>query len=131
MSSRFTKVTRLERRTHPLAPRSVFARRLALSVLVSSAVVALSLAAGMAGYHWLEHLGWVDSFANASMILSGMGPLDPIRTTAGKLFAGVYALFSGVAFLTTVGFFLMPVLHRLLHTFHLESGRPKDDSGNG
>ena len=115
----------------PLLPRRVFYARVRHHLLIGCSVLGFCVGIGMAGYHWLEHLGWVDSFANASMILSGMGPLDPIRTTAGKLFAGVYALFSGVAFLTTVGFFLMPVLHRLLHTFHLESGRPKDDSGNG
>jgi hypothetical protein len=115
----------------PLLPKRVFYARVRHHLLIGSSVLGICVGIGMAGYHWLEHLGWVDSFANASMILSGMGPLDPIRTTAGKLFGGVYALFSGVAFLTTVGFFLMPVLHRLLHKFHLESHRPKDDSGNG
>ena len=121
MSSRFTKVTRLERRTHPLAPRSVFARRLALSVLVSSAVVALSLAAGMAGYHWLENLGWLDAFANAAMILSGMGPLEPLHTPEGKLFAGVYAIYSGFAVIMTAGIVLVPVVHRLMHRFHIDA----------
>ncbi|MEI6861964.1 MAG: hypothetical protein WCL04_06905, partial [Verrucomicrobiota bacterium] len=79
------------------------------------------LTIGMAGYHWLESQSWVDAFANAAMILSGMGPLDPLKTTAGKLFAGCYAIFSGVAFLTTVGFFLAPIAHRVLHKFHLDS----------
>ena len=75
----------------------------------------------MVGYHFSEGLDWVDSYANASMILSGMGPLHPLKTTEGKLFAGTYALFSGVAFLTTVGFLLAPIAHRLLHKFHFES----------
>ena len=81
----------------------------------------------MAGYHFFEGMGWVDSFTNAAMILGGMGPLDPIKTTGGRIFAGAYALFSGVAFLTTVGFFIMPVLHRLLHKFHLEGGKPRPE----
>lgn len=115
----------------PLLPKHVFYARVRHHFLIGCGVLAGCVGIGMVGYHWLEHLGWVDSFANASMILSGMGPLDPIRTTAGRLFAGVYALFSGVAFLTTVGFFLMPILHRVLHKLHLESGRQKDDSGNG
>lgn len=111
----------------PLLSRRAFFRRLSRHVAIGFAVLAGCVAVGMAGYHWLEDLGWVDSFVNAAMILSGMGPLDPIRTAAGRLFAGFYALFSGVAFLTTVGFFLMPVLHRLLHKFHLESGQPRDE----
>jgi hypothetical protein len=90
--------------------------------LIGALVLAGCLGLGVAGYHLLEGLGWVDSYVNAAMILSGMGPLDPIKTTAGKLFAGSYSLFSGVVFLTTVGFFLLPILHRLLHKFHLESG---------
>jgi hypothetical protein len=78
----------------------------------------------MGGYHFIEGLPWIDAFANAAMILSGMGPLDPIKTAAGRLFAGVYAIFSGVAFLSTVGILLAPVVHRSLHKFHLESRPP-------
>lgn len=81
----------------------------------------------MAGYHFYEGMGWVDSYVNATMILAGMGPVDPLKTTGGRIFAGTYALFSGVAFLTTVGYFLMPVLHRLLHKLHLESNKPRDE----
>jgi hypothetical protein len=108
-----------EPRHAPLLPRRRFYARLGNHVLISFGTLALSLGLGMGGYHFLEHLGWVDSYVNASMILSGMGPLDPIKTTVGKLFVGTYSLFSGVVFLTTVGFFLMPVIHRLLHKFHL------------
>lgn len=113
---------------HPLLPRPAFYARVRRHATLAFVVLGTCLAIGMAGYHWLEHQGWVDAFANAAMILSGMGPLDPILTPAGRLFAGAYALFSGVAFLTTVGFFLMPVLHRLLHKFHLESGRNKPEA---
>jgi hypothetical protein len=110
----------------PLLPRRQFLARLGGHALVSGGTLVVSLALGMAGYHFLENLGWVDCYVNASMILSGMGPLDPIKTTGGRLFVGTYSLFSGVVFLTTVGFFLMPVIHRLLHSFHLaDPGRSK------
>ncbi len=104
----------------PLLPRSQFQARLRRHAFLGLATLGVSLGAGMAGYHFLEHQPWIDAFANAAMILSGMGPLEPLRTTAGKLFAGTYAIFSGVAFLTTVGFFLAPIVHRFLHQFHLE-----------
>jgi len=81
---------------------------------------------GMLGYHFFEGLGWVDAYTNAAMILSGMGPLDPIKSVGGRLFVGTYSLFSGVVFLTTVGFFLMPILHRLLHKLHVETGKTSD-----
>jgi len=112
-----------ESRHHPLLPRHKFYARMRRHSLLSFIALGGSMLIGMAGYHFLEDLGWVDSYVNAAMILSGMGPLDPIKTTAGKLFAGTYSLFSGVVFLTTVGFFLMPIIHRLLHKFHLESAR--------
>lgn len=110
-----------ESRHAALLPRPAFYARLGRHALVGLLVLAGCVGIGMAGYHLFEGLGWVDSFVNAAMILSGMGPLDPIKTTAGKLFAGSYSLFSGVVFLTTVGFFLMPILHRVLHKFHLGS----------
>ena len=87
---------------------------------VACALIAASLGVGMVGYHVFGDLPWVDSLLNASMILTGMGPVDPMKTTAGKLFASAYALFSGVAFLTIVGVLLAPVVHRFLHHFHLE-----------
>ena len=104
----------------PLLPRDQFQARLRRHACLGLATLGVCLGIGMAGYHFLEHQRWIDAFANAAMILSGMGPLDPLRTTAGKLFAGTYAIFSGVAFLTTVGFFLAPIVHRFLHQFHLE-----------
>jgi len=111
----------------PLLPRRHFFARLRRHAFYAVATLGVCVGIGMVGYHFFEGLGWVDSYANAAMILSGMGPLDPIKTTAGRVFAATYALFSGVAFLTTVGFFLMPVLHRLLHKFHLASGKPRDE----
>ena len=112
-----------ESRQAPLLPRREFYRRLLRHGLLACSVFAACVGGGMAGYHFFEGMGWVDSYVNATMILAGMGPVDPLKTTGGRIFAGTYALFSGVAFLTTVGYFLIPVLHRLLHKFHLESGK--------
>ena len=86
-------------------------------------MVAVALAIGMAGYHFFEDMNWVDAFVNAAMILSGMGPVATLQTNAGKIFAGCYALFSGLMFITVTGIVLAPVAHRALHKFHLESGR--------
>jgi len=84
-------------------------------------MVLASLGLGTLGYHITEGFNWIDSLLNAAMILTGMGPADPLRTTPGKLFATAYALFSGIVFLTTAAFVLGPALHRLIHRFHLES----------
>jgi len=110
-----------ENRFKPLLPRGKFYHRLARSIGLGLTVVGFSLLIGMAGYHVFEDLGWIDSFANAAMILSGMGPLGELKTSSGKIFAGCYALFSGVAFLTSFGLVFAPVFHRFIHKFHLES----------
>jgi len=86
-------------------------------------VVAASLAIGMAGYHGLERLSWLDSFLNAAMLLGGMGPLAAPQTYAGKLFAGCYALYCGLVVIAVAGIVLVPVAHRILHRFHLEEGK--------
>lgn len=112
-----------EHRSSPLLPRQAFYRRVAICFLLSQALVAVALGIGMAGYHFLENLGWVDAFVNAAMILSGMGPVSTLQTDTGKIFAGCYALFSGLVFITVTGIVLAPVAHRALHKFHLESGR--------
>jgi hypothetical protein len=106
---------------HPkLLPRREFIRRLGWSLTAGAALIGFSLTIGMVGYHTLAGLSWVDSFLDASMILSGMGPLSPLHSTAAKIFAGCYALYSGIALLTTAGVILAPVIHRALHSFHLE-----------
>jgi len=114
-----------EPRFKPLLPRDKFYHRLARSAAISFTLIGASLLIGMAGYHVFENLGWIDSFANASMILSGMGPLGELKTSGGKIFAGCYALFSGVMFLTSVGVVFTPIFHRFIHKFHLEED--KDD----
>jgi hypothetical protein len=110
-----------EHRAKPLLSRREFFARLARSFWLGAIIIVGALGIGMVGYHVFEKMGWIDAFANASMILSGMGPLAELKTTAGKIFAGCYALFSGVAFLTSIGVVFAPVFHRFLHKFHLES----------
>jgi hypothetical protein len=109
-----------EKHDDVLLPRRAFFLRLGRHGLFALISLLVFLGAGMVGYHFFENLGWVDAYTNAAFILSGMGPLDPIKTSSGRIFAGTYALFCGVAFLTTVGFLLMPIVHRLLHRFHLK-----------
>ena len=101
---------------------------MARSLMAGCSLLAVGLGIGMLGYHFLEKLSWLDAFADAAMILSGMGPLGPLQTSAGKLFAGFYALFSGLLFLTVAGIILAPLGHRLLHKFHLEAGGEKKKS---
>lgn len=105
----------------PLPPRPQFLRRLIQSALAGLGVVVASLAVGMLGYHGFEGLPWLDAFLNASMILAGMGPVDTLQTAGGKLFAGCYAIYSGIALLTSVGLMFAPLVHRFLHRFHLET----------
>jgi len=112
-----------EHRSSPLLPRQAFYRRVINCFLFSQALVAVALGVGMAGYHFIENLGWVDAFENAAMILSGMGPVATLQTNAGKIFAGCYALFSGLMFITVTGIVLAAVAHRALHKFHLEGGK--------
>ena len=112
-----------EHRSSPLLPRRAFYRRVINCFLLSQAVVAGALGIGMAGYHFFETMGWVDAFENAAMILSGMGPVATLQTDAGKIFAGCYALFSGLLLITVTGIVVAPVVHRALHKFHLESGK--------
>jgi hypothetical protein len=111
-------VFRYERRNQRVLARRHFFRRMAAHFAVASALVALSLLAGMAGYVYFERLSWTDAFLNAAMLLGGMGPVNDPMTEAGKLFAGTYALFAGLAFLVVAGLMLGPVVHRLLHRFH-------------
>ncbi len=109
-----------ERRGEPLLPTGQFILRLMRHAGYGLALVIGSLLIGMVGYHQLEGLSWVDSFLNASMILGGMGPVAQLTTDAGKVFAGLYALYAGMIFLVAVGILLLPALHRVLHSFHVE-----------
>lgn len=109
-----------ESRNVPLLPRREFLFRLGWSVTFGIGLIAVSLTIGILGYHLLCGLPWIDGFLNAAMILSGMGPTSPINGTAGKLFAGFYAIYCGVALIGTTGVILAPIIHRGLHKFHLE-----------
>ncbi len=109
-----------EKKTDRLLPIPKFLWRMAAWLLISLLVILAALGVGVIGYHHIVGLSWVDSLLNASMILTGMGPLAPMPTTPAKLFASAYALFSGVVFLSAVGVLLSPLFHRLLHAFHLD-----------
>jgi hypothetical protein len=108
-----------EHRREPLLDRSRFLQRLARHGLVSFLLVGASLLVGTVGYHLAAGLGWLDAFLNASMILTGMGPVSELATPAAKLFAACFALYSGVVFVAAATVLLAPVLHRLLHRLHL------------
>jgi len=88
---------------------------------VATEILAVCLSIGILGYHYTSNIAWIDSLHNASMILSGMGPVVEIKTTGGKIFSSFYALFSGVAFITNIGIILAPAAHRLFHRFHLQT----------
>ena len=105
------------RRQRPL-PRATFARRLGLHMAAAVALLAASLGIGMFGYRELEGLSWLDAFLNTAMLLGGMGPVDLPKTSGGKLFAGLYALYAGLVFIATAALVLSPVIHRVLHRFH-------------
>ena len=111
---------RFERRDEPVLPWPAFFWRLAGSTLIGAGLVVVSLAIGMIGYRRLMGMSWIDAFVNASMILSGMGPLADPQTSGGKLFAGLYALFSGLAVLAIAGIVFAPVVHRFLHYLHAD-----------
>jgi hypothetical protein len=110
-----------EHRKHKLLPRAEFYKRLARNFALASAIIFGALGIGILGYHHFDKLSWLDAFENAAMILSGMGPMTQSEPDAGKVFAGCYALFSGLAFITSMGVVFAPVLHRFLHKFHLEN----------
>jgi len=109
-----------EHHREPLLPRSAYLRRVGRFSAWAFLIVLGSVAIGMIGYHFLEGLAWMDAFLNAAMILGGMGPVNPIHTEGGKLFAGIYALYSGLVFLLAAGVLFAPIIHRIMHRFHLE-----------
>lgn len=109
-----------EHHREPLLPQSAYLRRIGRFSAAAFLIILGSVAVGMLGYHFFEGLGWMDAFLNAAMILGGMGPVNPIHTAGGKLFAGIYALYSGLVFLLVAGVLFAPIFHRFLHRFHLE-----------
>jgi hypothetical protein len=117
--------TMYEPRQQPLASRRHFVRRMALHGGAAVLLLTLSLGIGMLGYKHFEQLSWVDSFLNSAMLLGGMGPVNAPQSAPGKLFAGLYALYAGLVFLIVVGLVFTPVVHRLMHRFHLDEDRSK------
>ncbi len=109
-----------ERRNHPLLSRRKFAGRVARHLLLALFLIGVALEIGVLGYHFLGGLNWIDSLLNASMILGGMGPVDPLHSSAAKIFAACYALFSGLGFIGIASLVVAPFAHRLLHRFHIE-----------
>jgi hypothetical protein len=109
-----------ESHAEALIPPRAFLRRMLNHVSVALALVICSLGVGVLGYHLLEGLPWIDALVNASMLLGGMGPVDPMHTIAGKVFASFYALYSGLIFLVVAGILFVPIFHRILHRFHLD-----------
>jgi hypothetical protein len=123
MESAILGFRHFEQPQHKVIPRMGFLRRMLLAVGLWLAVTAIGLAIGMTGYMLFEGMSLVDAFVNAAMILSGMGPMGELKTTAGKIFAGAYAIFSGLIIVIATGFVLAPIFHRVLHRFHVESGK--------
>lgn len=109
-----------ESKKQKLLPFPKFIRRMGLSLALTAAILAVALFFGMMGYHFIGDFGWIDAFLNASMILTGMGPVGQLTSNGAKIFASLYALFSGVVFLTCIAVTLAPVLHRILHKFHID-----------
>jgi len=109
-----------ERKHEEVVPLSIFARRMLGAVGLALGLVVPALIVGIAGYHWIDQLDWVDSLLEASMILGGMGPVNPLRSQGAKIFAAGYALFSGLVLIGVMGIILTPITHRVLHKFHVE-----------
>jgi len=118
------RLFRFERRTAPLAPHRVFFGRLARNIAFALAMIAGALAIGMIGYRLTEGMSWLDAYLNSTMLLGGMGPVDVLHTDAGKFFAGSYALFCGLLIVIATGVVLAPILHRILHAFHVSDDEP-------
>jgi len=121
----------LEHHKQELLPRHLFVRRLFITISICFLILAIWILGGMAGYHFLGQLTWIDSFLNSAMIVGGMGPVNALISPDAKIFAGIYAILSGVIFLVVFGLLIAPIFHRLLHKFHLDVDdvrRSKNDS---
>ncbi len=112
-----------ENKRQPVASKSVYRRRIARCMATGLFVIFVCLMIGLLGYHFIADIPWLDALHNASMILSGMGPVVEIKTTGGKWFSSFYALFSGVVFITNIGIILAPAIHRFFHRLHVETGK--------
>lgn len=115
-----TSWLRYERRHDQLAPRSVFIKRLVMALVLALGLILVALMIGIAGYHFIAGFNWIDSLLEAAMILGGMGPIKELPTDTAKVFASVYALFSGIIFIGVMGLILSPVVHRIMHKFHVD-----------
>jgi hypothetical protein len=109
-----------EHKKQPLASKRTYYKRIGRSVLLAFVVLFISLLIGVVGYHYTNEMEWLDALLNASMILSGMGPVGPVTEDEGKWFASFYALFSGIVFITNIGLILAPAIHRIMHRLHVE-----------
>jgi len=118
-----------ESRYEPILPTRVFIRRLLTCLGIALLIIAFALGIGVAGYHFIAELPWIDALLNASMILTGMGPVDVLKTNGAKVFASLYALFSGVVFISMMGLLLSPIAHRVLHKFHVSDEDFQDKPG--
>ncbi len=114
------RIHRFERRHERLAPMPVFIKRVAASLGIAAVLSSFALFIGVAGYHWLAGLGWIDALLDASMILGGMGPVHELKNDCAKVFASFYALFSGLVFIGVMALVLSPIVHRMLHRFHAD-----------
>ncbi len=110
----------LEKKHERIVPLPTFAKRVLGYIVFASALILVSLFIGIAGYHWIAGLDWIDALLDASMILGGMGPVNSMTTPAAKIFASMYALFSGLVFIGVMGIVLTPFIHRVLHKFHID-----------
>ncbi|WP_143305231.1 hypothetical protein [Chitinophaga vietnamensis] len=111
----------LEHKSQALPSRRSFAKRLLKYGRYALGLIVLSMLIGTMGYHFLAGLNWIDAYLNAAMILTGMGPVNPMTSNAAKIFSGLYALYSGVMFLTVTAIMFTPIAHRILHIFHVEN----------
>ncbi len=109
-----------ENKQQPLIPQPRFVRRLTSAVAISGVIAAAALAIGVLGYHYFGDLQWIDALHNASMILGGMGPVAEMKSDAAKLFSSAYALFCGLVFISVIAVTLVPIMHRILHKFHVD-----------
>ena len=113
-------MARQSRQPQPATLATIFRKRMVPSVAVAGGLIVTALFIGISGYHWIAGFGWIDSLLEASMILGGMGPVNPLTTTGAKLFASGYALFSGLVFIAVMGVTLAPITHMMLHKFHVD-----------